>query len=142
MKRHKALSWKPRLGIGPRGVQTYCAPACGAGCTFDAYIGAKNAARRLTERLGAGWRPVVSENMTWYYYVKRGPLEVWPERGGRRYSCIMSSEPDGHGGSLLWFSPAYYRTPEAAVQAQMRLARSVIRRLLKTVFAAEGGRKR
>lgn len=138
MKKRKELSWKPRLGLGQKGVQTYCAPACGRGCTFQEYIDATNAARKLSVRLGAGWKPVVWENMGWFYSVRRGPLTVYASKFGKQiYTCLMSEMPSGTGGSTLWLDQKHYRTPEAAVQAQLRLARDVLKRLTKTIYAAE-----
>lgn len=145
VKRQKAQSWRPRRGIDTvRGVETYCSPACGGNCTLKAYHDATSAAKKLAARLGAGWKPRVWENMGWFYRVERGPLTVNPTRYGKqpRYSCLMNSEPSpSAGGSILWFDRDYYRTPEAAVNAQLRLARSVIKRLQATIAAAEGGGK-
>lgn len=68
-----ALSWKPvRRG------ETYCAPACGAGCTWAAHRQAKEDARELAAKLGDGWTPRVWESMGWHYQVTRGRIKVLP----------------------------------------------------------------
>lgn len=44
----------------------YCAPACGAKCTYAAFKRMSEFAVDLAKRLGPGWRPHVWENMGWY----------------------------------------------------------------------------
>lgn len=47
----------------------YCAPWCGAGCTWAAYQLAKRRARALAKHMGKGWTFRVHENMGWHYNV-------------------------------------------------------------------------
>jgi len=60
----KKLSWKAR-----RKGKIYCAPACGADCTWAAYKLAKRRANALAKRMGKGWTIRVHENMGWHYNV-------------------------------------------------------------------------
>lgn len=129
-RKRSGPSWRPRLRGG-----TYCSPACGGGCTFDAYIAATNAATLLAKRLGQGWKARVWENLGWHYRVFKGPLEL--DRNGNMYSCLLSgSSSCDNSGAVLWSGVRYYRTPEAAVRAQLALARRVLRRLQRTIEAA------
>jgi hypothetical protein len=55
------LSWEPvRRG------EVYCSPACGCGCTWEAYQEILQKAENLAKRMGKGWTPRVWENMGWY----------------------------------------------------------------------------
>ena len=65
-------SWEP-----VRDGDIYCAPACGARCTHDAFIQANEDAEALCAKLGPEWKPRVWENMGWFYSVK----VVDPETG-------------------------------------------------------------
>lgn len=64
MARNK-LSWRP-VREGDR----FCAPACGRGCTHAEYVDALTKAAAVVKSLGPGWKPVVSENLGWYYSVE------------------------------------------------------------------------
>lgn len=61
----KPLSWKPvRRGA------TYCAPACGGGCTRDSFEMATSSAKLLANGLGSAWVPHVWENLGWHFIAK------------------------------------------------------------------------
>lgn len=68
---HKLLSWTPR-----RHGNTYCAPACGRGCTLAEYVAANKLAASLAKKLGASWKPVVHENMGWHGRASRGVADI------------------------------------------------------------------
>lgn len=59
--------WTPVL----RG-DTYCSPACGAGCTKAAHDAAQRKAKALARRMGPGFKPRVWENLGWHYSAERG----------------------------------------------------------------------
>lgn len=59
---NRNLSWKP-----VRNGETYCSPACGHGCTHEAFKRATTNAEKLCRLLGAGWQPRVHENMGWHF---------------------------------------------------------------------------
>lgn len=61
--------WIPQL----RGA-IYCSPACGHGCTFEAFDRAYEQATTLATRLGRGWTPRVWENLGWHFCVQ-GPFK-------------------------------------------------------------------
>ncbi len=80
-----ALRWQPlKKGL------VYCAPACGANCTFEAFEKAKQDAAALCERMGKGWKPRVWENMGWYYEAQKGCASVHPDRDGE-YTVFINS---------------------------------------------------
>lgn len=60
----KSLSWKA-VRNGP----TYCAPACGRGCTHAEFVAANKAADDVVRQLGAGWKKRVWENLGWHWTV-------------------------------------------------------------------------
>lgn len=57
-------SWTP-----VRNGNVYCSPACGHGCTHQAYLEATAQAHNLARLLGGGWHGVVSENLGWHYHA-------------------------------------------------------------------------
>jgi hypothetical protein len=44
-----------------------CADWCGGGCTQEQYAQAVQAADKLVQQLGEGWRPEVYENLGWHF---------------------------------------------------------------------------
>ena len=76
----KKLSWK-----AVRRGDIYCAPACGANCTWAAYQKALERGRLCADELGKGWTVYVSENMGWHTTVlspcKRIKVAVHPVQG-------------------------------------------------------------
>lgn len=59
---YDARDYKP-VRRGP----IYCAPFCGAKCTWAAFQKATRDAAALCKRLGKGWKPRVWENLGWHY---------------------------------------------------------------------------
>lgn len=134
------LSWVP-----VRHGKIYCAPGCGAGCTWAAYQRAEREARALARRLGKGWRPVVFENKGWSLHVvspcKR--IGVSPNRnvtGPHSYSALFGDRDD-HGTAGLWFGRG--ATPEAAALAVIKIVKAATVNLprIKPHRAARAGRK-
>ena len=79
-KKVKKLSWK-----AVRRGDIYCAPACGANCTWAAYQKALERGRLCADELGKGWTVRVYENMGWHTAVvspcKRVKVSIHPVHG-------------------------------------------------------------
>ena len=62
------LSW-----VAIRKGTTYCAPACGGGCTHAEYTKANRLADKLIKKcekeVGGKWRKNIHENLGWHYSV-------------------------------------------------------------------------
>lgn len=87
----KTLSWKPvRRGA------IYCAPACGASCTWAEYQTALEKAKALSKMLGAGWKPIVFENMGWHFKANKGECSV-RQYGATGYNAFLDAE----GGQFI-----------------------------------------
>ena len=87
----KELSWTP-IRIG----NTYCSPACGAGCKWSEYQKAMQQAKALAKRLGSNWKPVVSENMGWFWHADCGVCRVYPGGSGKdapRWVVFLNTNP-------------------------------------------------
>jgi hypothetical protein len=134
------LSWTPVS----RG-ETYCSPACGAGCTRREYDRAVRDADRLVKRLrGSGWRAEVWENVGWHFRAVSGTVQVYGDRrgeGGRlRYSCLISDDAGSpEGGSVLWTDRCPDRChddPNEAVASMFASAVAATTRVLEAVYAA------
>lgn len=113
------LSWKPKLSGA-----TFCAPACGRGCTKAEYDRAAMNARALAQRLGAGWSTRVWENLGWHYSVQspcrriRVHPNVYWKTGKPESYCAFLGEKDGSGGK--WAE--HGKTPETAIRNVVRAA--------------------
>jgi hypothetical protein len=108
------LSWTPvRKG------DKYCAPACGAGCTFEAYRTAQIKAKELAERLGPDWVPHVWENMNWYYCAKshNGFMKVHPLINGGYHAFLGKDTAGGR-----WVSDGH-EDPMDAVKEAIKMAK-------------------
>lgn len=87
--------WKPvRRGA------IYCSPACGGGCTYEAYLQATIAAHKLALQCGTGFTPRVWENLGWHYAAnsKSNQIKVHPYGGGIRGYTVFFGSPDSPGG--------------------------------------------
>lgn len=104
---YKAHFGRPAVRSGP----IYCAPWCGARCTWAAFQEATRRAKALAESLGDGWTPRVWENMGWHYEVVNGIIEVKTSkhRGKTEYSAWCQSSPQVIGESCS--------TPQAAIRS-------------------------
>lgn len=108
IKKPRPLSWKPRLSG-----ETYCAPACGYGCTVKAHEIAQRRAVELCRALGDGWTPRVWENMGWHFSAVSacGRLKVhWNGLADCRYHAFLG---EGQTGGR-WAE--HGRTPQSAVR--------------------------
>jgi hypothetical protein len=91
---------------------------------------ATKAGKALLARMnGKGWKLRVWENFGWHYAVNLGPINVFPEGGisdpvGARFHILMNDRGnDSTGGSYQWLVRRHFKDPNAAVRAQLRLAR-------------------
>ena len=108
----KTLSWEPI-----RSGSTYCAPACGRGCTFKEHATAMIKAKRLAGRLGKGWSPFVHENLGWHYRAVREECAVH-ENGPRHYWANLN-----FGGRQFH---ATATTPKAAIKKALTEAKELL----------------
>lgn len=108
--RPKTLSWKPvRKGA------TYCASACGRGCTHAEYLDAVAKADSLVKRLPKGWKPVVTENLGWHFRVEKDGSAIH-YFGARKYWA-----------SLVFAGHQFHEmggTPKAALKAALDAAKA------------------
>jgi hypothetical protein len=82
----KALNWKPVLNG-----KIYCSPACGAGCTVNAFDEATRNAAALAHRMGKNWKPAVHENMGWFAKATNGIAMVHPPyQRGDEYTAFIN----------------------------------------------------
>lgn len=109
-RKPKPLSWTPKQ----RG-KIYCAPACGGGCTLEAFNLATKRANILCARLGHGWRPRIWENLGWHYSAVsscgRWKVHAHHHKSGVTYSAFLGAA-DSPGG--FWAESG--ETPEAAMR--------------------------
>lgn len=89
----------------------------------------------LAKMQGKGWKLEVWENLGWHFGVRNGALSVIVS--GDRYSTLMSDEADGVGGAPIWFVRRWFRDPNAAVRAQLRVCREFLKRCDTLVSAVE-----
>lgn len=124
----KPLSWTPR-----RHGDTYCAPACGRGCTQAEYDDAVKQAERLAARLGVGWTTRVWENLGWHWSVERGGVKIHAEvwHGRTTYTAFLGEKNDGGG----WWAESA-RTPQTALRRVVQRAQAEID--MKGASLAEG----
>jgi hypothetical protein len=122
-----ALSWKPvRRGA------IYCAPACGSGCTWAAYSKAVQESTALAKCLGSGWKPLVNENMEWWWSVKNKyrRLRIYPIGPRNKpdgFHCILAGQYTGSG-----------KTAKAAIQAAIAEAVPEVPGLKALIKTVEG----
>lgn len=127
------LSWQA-IRNGDR----YCAPACGFGCTWQAYEAAVVAAGELVETLGKGWEPRVWENIGWHYAARTpdGRVKVHPaglrQNGSRSYTAFVSTDDSGGG---QWLGRG--ETPRGALVDVLTKVREDLERIFVTAMVLE-----
>lgn len=133
-KEEAAARWYEAVRRGP----IYCAPFCGAGCTWAAHQRAVQLAHETCMRLGGGWKPVVWENMGWHARAvgAEGHLHVFihTHRAHLYNYSAMMNETDT-SGSGHWHADA--TTPEEAVRAVVAQFKEH-RALVEKLYAALG----
>ena len=110
----KPLSWRPRH----RG-DAYCSPACGGGCTQEAFQEATRLAAALAQRLGQGWEPNVWENLGWHYSALVPGEARFEVHGSKRYGQKRTTYMCFLGSTYVSKSR---RTPEEAVRESLAMA--------------------
>lgn len=127
LKLKRELSWTPR-----RRGRIYCAPACGRGCTKAEHDAALAKARKLAERLGEGWEPILRENLGWFYRARKGNVDVHENVNlNHSYTAYITEGDGGSGG--VWVGSG--STPRAAIEAALATARIEVEHKL-SLFAA------
>jgi hypothetical protein len=131
-----------------RNGETYCSPACGAGCTYEAYKKAVKDADELAslccDKIGGIWKPVVHENLGWHWQVVLEGTNISISYGGYlakgdRYSIGM------FGGTPCQVSlhPQTFESVEDAYTAQTAAVRAEANRwndILNAIQIAKNGK--
>ncbi len=92
--------WKP-----VRHGDTYCAPACGRGCTHIEFERATRKAKALAKQLGPSWKPNVWENLGWHYSAVSacGTIKVHPFGFGLRgFTVFVGSGKHATSDGAQW----------------------------------------
>lgn len=121
MKFKRRLSWKPvRRG------DIYCAPACGNGCTYQAYLNAVAAAKQLAKEL-PGFKPHVWENLGWHYSAVALGSRVSVYNNFGSYN-VLANLVNPHAGDFAWGNVTA-RSAQKAVQKLSANLRREIRKM-------------
>lgn len=83
----------------------------------------------LKQMVGKGWKLRVWENLGWHYSVYNHGMNVHQDGpASREYSVLLADDGVGSGGLGVWTDTEcrFHSSPNAAVRAQMRLARSIV----------------
>ena len=125
----KKLSWK-----AVRRGDIYCAPACGARCTYEAYKNAVESAKATVKLMQPqkGWKIRVWENLGWHWEIKKGNLEVHFSHPSRQYWATLS-EDGGSGDSFDTNFTAYCTDPNRAVEHKLQIANNYIKKLQQII---------
>jgi hypothetical protein len=118
MKFKRRLGWKPvRRG------DIYCAPACGCGCTYQAYLRAVAAAKKLAKEL-PGFKPHVWENVGWHYSVVAhgGRVSVYNNFGSYN---VLASLVNPHAGDPEWGNVTARSAKKAIQKLRANLCREI-----------------
>lgn len=123
MSKKIELSWEPK-----RRGDIYCAPACGAGCTHQAYLQAVKDAEVMASK-AKGFSPLVTENMGWYARAEALKRHIIISGYPGDYLVIASTRHP-HAGNMTW-GTATGKTPQKAVDTLKRKLRRHIAKLQK-----------
>lgn len=126
-------SWKAH-----RHGNKYCSPACGRGCTWSEFQKATAAAISLAKRCGKDFKPFAYENLGWHYNAEltipntRVTLKVYET--GLEYWTLLGE----FGGEMHYTARgSKYKTPIAAIEAQLKIVRAHARDVNATLNAIE-----
>lgn len=110
--------------------RAYCSPACGCGCTKDAYDRAVRQSAALCKMLGEGWKPHVWENGGWHYDVVKGPmrLHVW-----RRQGVVTGYSAEIRTPDQIWPTEEKFLDPLAAIRHTVKVAEGQAASILSAV---------
>lgn len=86
--------------IAVRNGDVYCAPLCGGGCKYDAFLRAIKDGDKLAVQCGKGYTRVVHENLGWHFHAvsSSGHMKVYRD-GHRKYSALLGAL--GPGGAYI-----------------------------------------
>jgi hypothetical protein len=121
----------------------YCSPRCGGGCTHKAFLAATAKAEKTAKRLGAGWTPVVWDNLGWHWRVERGEGDRYPHADVRGDSSGFEATIKAgvyrpysqHAGFVLQF-PGTGKTPGDALESAKQQTRNIRAMLTRAIEAA------
>lgn len=94
----------------------YCAPACGFKCKWEDYQQACEDAKRMCDRLGAGWHVRVWENGGWHWKVLNGPITLSPNKYMREISSWSAQTLLNAGTTASGQVLVSAETPESALE--------------------------
>lgn len=130
------MAYTKKAHIPVRRGGVYCAPFCGANCTWAAFQDATKKAKDMARKLGPGWEPRVSENMCWYWGATKGVMIVYASRnhgGDKRrpgeYTCYCNTSPQ-----FLGFSSDPLKSVEEAIASLDEHIASIIKQRNKLGF--------
>lgn len=132
-----SLSWTPvKKGL------TYCAPACGCGCTYASYLKAHRLGRQALKQLHdkRGWKVRVWENTGWHVQLQKAGLNLHISSFDgiiTSYHSLLSRERGGSGGNPEWTENFYHADPNVVIERQIKLARRVLAKQAKAVAGFE-----
>lgn len=120
--------------------KTYCAPACGRGCTHNEYLGALRLGKATLKLLKNpfGWKVRVWENLGWHVALQKGGMNLHIHNYDSprvTYSVLFSSD-GGTGGESFWTmkdSDSHGSDPNVVINRQLRIAEKFIRQCSKAV---------
>lgn len=105
----------------------------------------REAQNLIAQLYGAGWKPIVHENMGWHYKAVSGPVQVYPSGvGDGRYWCMVGSNPEGDIGGAGFWTPQRtrcFKDPNRAVKDAMTHVYAFVERVNQVVVAAERAMK-
>lgn len=82
----------------------YCSPACGMGCTHQAFVRVSKLANDLAAELGEGWQAEVWENLGWHWRVFNDFVEIHPWLNRKtdkyEYSAWLQTQPQLIGDTM------------------------------------------
>lgn len=87
----------------------YCAPWCGGGCTWAAFLAATKTSDLLAKKMGCGWTARVWENLGWHWEVRSpgGHIIIWPVTQSTRlfHSGLAEKNEDGMRYTAIGSTP-------------------------------------
>lgn len=97
-----------------------------------------NAVALVKQMKGSGWRPVVFENIGWYWRAVSGPVQVYPSDNGKFWSMIGGEAKGSPGGLAMWTPQrcTYFKDPNRAVRDALKHVECKMADLNEAVAAA------
>ena len=98
----------------------YCAPACGGGCTWEAYQEAKRQGQALAKACGPGYKSVVHENLGWYFRAVSPCERIQVFKYGKEYHAGLGDA----GEVAMRYVGAYFSNPKKAIADVIAVAKA------------------